>query len=484
MISVYQFLKDDGSLNLSKLTKSQLGKQFLIEATAKFGEARAAQLAYRELHKINELPSCKRCGSSLTVDNFIDFKRGYRTYCSTSCSSKDNKSSIEKFIKLARSPEFINARRQKILAKYGTSSMISVNRAKAVATSLERYGVDNPLKSAYAKQRKVELVIERYGVDNVFKLPAIQAKIKETLLARYGVMSPLELVDWSKLQVTKGHQELIDFIHKVDPKLKTDVNDRKLISPQELDIYLPEKKLAIEYNGLYWHGDASGKPAKYHLQKTESCNLAGIRLIHIFEDEWRDKREIVESRLKSALGISARIYARMCELTSVSSIEADQFCELTHLQGRVRSSVRLGLRCQGELVAIMTFGRPRFNRNFDWELLRYSSKLGCNVIGGASRLLAAFRRSYSGTIITYADRRWSQGNLYVQLGFKLQSVSQPSYFYVGSTMTRINRVNAQKHRLDGLLGSSFDPKLTESENMKAAGFDRVFDCGNFVFTLQ
>ena len=481
-MDIEQFLRDDGSLNLSKLTKSKEGKLFLIEAANKYGECKPAQLAYRVKNDILVLPDCKGCGKQLTEKNFIDFTKGYREYCCQSCSSRYGPAH-EALLKTIRSEEFKTNRKKKIIERYGTSSMISINRDKATKTSIERYGVDNPLKSDYAKQRKVETIIERYGVDNVWKHPAIQQKIKETLQGRYGVDSPLKLVDWSKVQVTKGHQIIIDIIREIDQLTEIRVNDRKLIDPYELDVYLPEYNLAIEFNGLFWHSESAGKTSSYHLDKTKSVEDKGVQLIHVFEDEIRDKFSIVQSRIRNLMHKNKTIYARKCSISTIDSKTSDEFLEKCHIQGKARAKFRFGLFYESKLVALMTFGKPRFNSNYEWELIRYASELGINVVGGASKLLAAFRREHLGRIISYADRRWSQGGLYKKIGFIETGTTKPSYFYIDpKTSSRINRVSAQKHRLDQLL-ETFDPELSEAENMKRAGFERIFDCGNYVFEL-
>lgn len=238
--------------------------------------------------------------------------------------------------------------------------MICVNRQKATDTSMARYGVDNPLKSEYAKQRKIEKVIERYGVDNVWKIPAIQQKIKDTLEAKYGVSSSLQLVDWSKVPISKGHQSIVDFLLTLDPSINVSVNNRKLIAPYEIDIYLPDHQIAIEYDGLYWHAEKAGKDAQYHINKTQMVEAVGCRLVHVFEDEWRDKQAIVKSRLKNLLQRNKRVFARHCVIKEVNHREAASFLERCHIQGRARSKIQYGLYFQDSLVALMTFGQPRF----------------------------------------------------------------------------------------------------------------------------
>ncbi len=281
-----------------------------------------------------------------------------------------------------------------------------------------------------------------------------------------------------------GEKEVLDFIKsiydgRIMTKAQTVLKNRK-----ELDIYMPGKNVAVEFDGMLWHSEQYGKDQSYHLSKTNECNSMGIHLVHIFEDEWINKKEIVKDRLMSILGISSRrIFARKCKMMEISSKESNEFLERNHLQGGDNSSIRYGLFHEDELVSVMTFGRPRFNRNYDWELIRYASKLGVRVIGGASKLLNAFISIHKGSIISYADRRYSNGNLYENLGFKLIGVSKPNYWYFKKNI-RFNRYRCQKHKLPKLLGDGFDPVLSEQENMLKNGYKMIYDCGNLIFELK
>jgi hypothetical protein len=217
--------------------------------------------------------------------------------------------------------------------------------------------------------------------------------------------------------------------------------------------------------------------------KTEKCEALGIKLLHIFEDDWNYHREIVKSRIMSSLNLNDRIFARTCEIRNVPHDVSKLFLETYHLQGNVNSKIRLGLYKDEKLIAIMTFGKPRFNKNYKWELLRYCSIFNTNVIGGASKLLSNFLCQYNGSIISYAARTWSNGNLYKQLGFTELSVTTPSYKYISASGMIISRFQAQKHKLSTLLGLKFLPELTELENMQQNGFYKVWDSGNRVFVL-
>ena len=276
-------------------------------------------------------------------------------------------------------------------------------------------------------------------------------------------------------------KELLDFIKSI---YQGEIirNNKEIIKPYELDIYLPEKNIAIEFNGIYWHNNKY-KSENYHLMKTELCEKQEIHLIHIFQDEWLYKQEIVKDRIKSILGINRKkIYARKCEIKEIDIQTSNEFLELNHLQGKDNSSIRLGLFYENGLVSVMTFGKPRFNKNYDYELIRFASKIGYQVIGGASKLLSYFRKQYKGSIISYADRRYSNGKLYEAIGFKLIGKSQPNYFYVKGTQ-KLSRYQCQKHRLKKILGNKFNPDLSENENMQLNGYSKIYDCGNLIFSL-
>ena len=275
-------------------------------------------------------------------------------------------------------------------------------------------------------------------------------------------------------------KEVLDFVKSIyDGEIIP--NAHGIIGRKELDIYLPEKHLAIEFDGFYWHSEQKGKDESYHLDKTNACAEKGIRLIHIFEDEWNLKQDIVKDRIRSILGVGQkRIFARKCMIAEIDSKTANEFLEQNHLQGGDNSSIRYGLYHDNELVSVMTFGKPRFSKSHDWELIRFASKCGCNVVGGASKLLNHFRSSHSGSIVSYADRRHSDGNLYEKLGFVLEGVSKPNYWYVRGG-EKLSRYACQKHRLKDVLGDAFDPNLSEFENMSLNGWTRVHDCGNMVF---
>ena len=227
---------------------------------------------------------------------------------------------------------------------------------------------------------------------------------------------------------------------------------------------------------VYWHSEgAGGKLRNYHKDKTNACVQRGIRLIHVTDYQWMTNRDLVESRLRAILGQSTKVSARKCTVRSIDHRLYADFCTLTHLQGSAVSSVRYGLYHNNTLVAVMSFAKPRYNREYQWELIRFSTALNTTVVGGASKLFAAFVREYNpNSVISYCDLSWNTGKVYEALGFSLTGTSAPNYryFHTSNPYKLLSRVAFQKHKLASML-QHFNPELSEWENMQANGYDRI-----------
>jgi len=258
--------------------------------------------------------------------------------------------------------------------------------------------------------------------------------------------------------------------------------DRTQIMPKELDIFVPSLKVAIEYNGSYWHSeDRVGRTA--HRDKKRLCAEKGIMLINVYQYDWDTKPERVKALLRAKLNCNKqRLYARKCEVKPITNNTAKTFCDAVHMQGGTsRSAHAYGLFYGGLLRGVMTFGKPRFTKKADWELLRLCFTEGTTVIGGAGKLFAAFHRKFPASkIISYARSDWSAGVVYCKIGFKLSHESRPNYVWVKGKKV-IPRYTTQKHKLKALLGSKFRKEESEIKNMKRCGYHRIFDAGNLVF---
>jgi hypothetical protein len=419
-------------------------------------------------------------------------------------------------------------------------NQIKVNREK---TLQKKYGKSSFTETDIFKEKTKKTLLKKYGVDNIFKLKKIQDKIKKTNINRYGEEYPAaavkklkdidfteyldsnknikltsikkdfkcstdtvyrelrkQKIEYNKLSGSShNEQEIIKFIKGLVPDASIIINSRKIISPYELDIYLPEYNLAIEYNGLMFHSSGISKyplfnnpdfDKNYHLKKTKACEEKGIHLLHIQDNEWLNPklREIWKSIIANKLHkITNKIGARKLSFAQKEQLlkESKTFLEENHLQGSgAIGSIRYGLIHNGELLALMTFSKARFS-GADYELVRFTVKKNWSIPGAASKLLKAFQKEYPNKkIISYANRRWSNGNLYKALGFQLVNISPPNFyvFHPKNIFKLWHRVSFQKHKLKNKL-ELFDKKLTSEENLFINGYRKVYDSGNFVYRL-
>jgi len=292
----------------------------------------------------------------------------------------------------------------------------------------------------------------------------------------------------SSIGTSIPEREIVKFI-KDHTSTEIICNNRKIVKGFEIDIYLPELKLAIEFNGIKWHSELSGKKRNYHLHKTNECLKQNIHLIHIFEDEWKYKQDIIKSKLLNVINSTpTKIYARKCIILPVNNINKNIFLNQTHIQGEDKSSIKFGLYNNNELVSIITFGNLRKitgnnSQSGVYELIRFSSKLNTNVVGAFSKLLKHFIKIHTPTkIISYADRRYSLGKLYLNNGFTFIKNTPPNYWYMKNYNKREHRYSYRKSELSKKL-DKYNPKISEWENMKNNKFDRIWDCGSKKYEL-
>lgn len=282
-------------------------------------------------------------------------------------------------------------------------------------------------------------------------------------------------------------EELLSYIRSIyDGNILN--NNRNFIgNGYELDIVIPDKNIAIEFDGLYWHNEINHSK-NYHLDKTTLCQKNGIHLIHIFEDEWinKNKQIIWKSILKNQIGETAnKIYARKCTIRTVNHKEGYDFLNRNHLQGSCQSSIMLGLYYKDRLVSLMTFGKSRHfigNGKYEYELLRFCNKLDTEVVGGASKLFKYFVKTYNPkSIVSYADKRWSNGHLYEVLGFEKYNESKPNYYYVIGN-ERKNRFNFRKSIL--MKKYNCPKEMSEHDFCLSQKWYRIYDCGCYCYKFE
>jgi very-short-patch-repair endonuclease len=437
---------------------------------------------------------------------------------------KIKKTNIKKYgVESANSSDIVkNNKKKSLLKKYGVDSYSKTNEYKE---KMKLYNQNKEYKNQKLKTF-TNTCIEKYGVSHTSNMPEIRKKIKNSNQNTYQnkiIDNNILIVDFDRKgyickcdycknnffinysilknrkksktvicticnpiqQQTSGMEIQLQHFIKENYDTEILINKRNIIYPYELDIYLPELKLAFEFNGLWWHNELN-KENNYHLNKTEKCEKQGIQLIHIYEDDWIYKQEIVKSFILNKLNkTSNKIYARNCEIKEINDNNLiKEFLDKNHIQGFIGSKIKLGLFYNNELISLMTFGNRRIamgkkltNEN-EYELLRFCNELNTNAIGGASKLFKYFIETYKPKeITTYADRSFSQGDLYKQLGFEFKGNTEPNYFYIIDGV-RHHRFNFRK---DKLVKEGFDFNKTEHEIMLEKNIYRIYDSGNLKF---
>ena len=496
--------------------KSCMRKSSIIQAkTAETSIARHGGVGLGS-NKIKEKAQ-KTCLEKYGVSNPFQTEQAKKNSHTKEAHKKYKETMLERYG--VESPLQIQENREKFIQNGHTKEIEEKRKQSIIKSNLEKYGVEHTFQRDDIKETIKKSLKEKYGVEhpkqyddfkNKDKLTRLKKSIQYCLdndctpnieiISKYGTgwyqsgefsdalikhnnimyvkNSYLDKIrDYKPIKVinrfSNFEKEIYDFVQSI--YLGTiKHNDRTLIKPLELDIYIPDKNIAIECNGLYWHS-TNIVYKSYHLNKTELCLEQNIRLIHIFEDEWNNHKDICKSIIASALGIyNEKIYARNCIIKDVSVNEAKEFLNNNHIQGYVNSSYRLGLYYNNELVQIITIGKSRYKKD-EYELLRMCTKLNTQVIGGFSKLMK--HQPYN-CIHSYIDRSKFNGNSYYKSNFIFEDYTPPSYYYWSFLTNKLNRLSCQKSKLPKLLGDKFDNSKTEIQNMIDAGFYQIYDSGN------
>lgn len=283
------------------------------------------------------------------------------------------------------------------------------------------------------------------------------------------------------VQHSQAETEIFERIRMQYPGAK--LGDRTQITPYELDIWIPELNVAIEYCGLYWHSEtAGGKSSDYHRNKLMRCSEKSIRLITIFEDEWKHRADIVLNMLGRMLGTPSKsVYARKCQIRKITGTTGKDFLEKNHIHGHAAASYYLGLYLAEQLVYVMSFTKNNISRNNQgiWEIQRMAGLNGYHVPGAASRLFKYFLSLYDpDQVISYADLRWFTGDSYKNMGFEKTSDTKPGYWYIDFNQCQ------RKHRFSLRKNQDDDASLTEWQNRQLQGWDRIWDCGHARWVWQ
>jgi len=417
----------------------------------------------------------------------------------------------------------INKKRSdSVLEKYGVDNVAKsdVIKEKTIESNIQKWGTSYPIQLNIIKDKRRENYYQKHGVNHHFhvldNINSMQANRKMKLRENYlDSISHLNLdvkeYEQNELSIlcdlcnteyiipiyllnqrtnnnlelctncnplnnktSSYHREVLNFLKELGVTDNIIINDRLIIG-KELDIHLPDFNLAIEINDLYWHSEIY-KDKSYHLDKTNKCNQLSIELIHIFEDDWLYKKDIIKSILRNRLNITTnKIFARKCVVKEITDPKlVKSFLNTNHIQGYSSSKIKLGLFYEDNLVSLMTFSTRYINAKNEFELVRFCNVLNTNVIGGASKLFKYFINNYDYSSITsYTEVSIFNGSLYKTLGFNFQHRSKVNYYWVVDNV-RKHRFNYNKTKL---INNGYDSNKTEVQIMHERGFYRIWGCG-------
>ena len=279
--------------------------------------------------------------------------------------------------------------------------------------------------------------------------------------------------------ISRAEIEVADYVRTLVDDLAT--STRKVIAPYELDMWVPSRSVAIEFNGLYWHSEDAGKGRYYHQKKWQRCADQGVQLITVWEDDWRDRRAICERMIARKLGVSSerRVNARSTTVGVVDREQARDFLAEHHIQGVTAMSEAFGLWDGGELVAVMCM---KWRTASEVELVRYATS--AIVRGGHSRLLKyAIAQMGPRRVVTFADRAVSDGGLYEKCGFVADSDLRPDYtYYFGGERVHKFAFRLKRFRNDPAL--VWDESWTEEQAAAENKIPRIWDCGKTRYVLD
>ena len=493
------------------------------------------QILYHVIHNIQKIPKCKNtpCCNYVKWDN-INLK--YSETCSKKCANKFfynskktkiQQTNLKKYggIAPACCIEIKEKAKQTCVDKFGNDYIEKISELSKQG-SMKKYNVDNPTKNKSISD-KIKVA---WDAKNDNEKKEIQFKRMQTSIEKYGRTNPnqiqlsqnafeilndkkllTQLHDIEKLNVSEianklnvsittvynsflnlnienkrwikhnlestGQTEVFNFLKSLDESINIQTNVRNIIYPKEIDIYLPDYNLAIEYNGLYWHSEASGKDKKYHLEKTKLCEEKGIRLIHIFEDEWFNMKQQCKDTLKHFLGKSEKgDYARHCTIREISWQQAKQFLNEYHLLGAGASgNYRIGaFNKQNDLIGVMVFGKQNNeNSNGEVELRRFVTNKKNNPGVGSKMFKYAINQKHYTTVIAFVDRRWFTGLVKDHIGFEKVDETPPALWWTDG-YKRLNRRYFSKNKMQKITNNVNDSK---HNIIRSLGFYQIWDSG-------
>jgi hypothetical protein len=476
---------------------------------------------YYEKYITGIIEKCPYCESSKK------FYQKTHTYAATCCSKECISSELSSVY--SRRPAEIKqiiSKKKSAKWKSKTKDELDLKNQKTKATNLQKYGVSHHMKLQQVKDKIQCTNLSKYGAIHHMQNQAVKDSIRNNITKKYGVEHHMQVetiknkvslyaknkvygdkiidlnvfklkeiyenhgivglseyfnitkctayrllrennIDLIKTDFSSLEMEIINYIKSIYNGLLI-FNNRQILNGNEIDIYIPEFKLAIECNGTYWHSESNGRKENYHITKLEKCNELGIDFLTIWDYDWDTKRDIIKSIISSKLHKNFKIYARKCELVVIDNNTEIQFLEKNSLSGYSPSSKCIGLIHNNELVQVMSI----LEHEHSIDLIQICSKLGTNIVGGASKLFKYIKSINNSVIMSYSKKDIFNGNIYKKLGFSLSYSTSPICYYTKDYMVLDTYDNIMLNEVLNVLNNIEDH------------YDRVWDCGIDVWVYK
>jgi hypothetical protein len=466
-----------------------------------------------------EVPNCLNCNNKV---KFIKFSKGYRKFCSKKCSAifshKNVNIKYKRIKKLLECNSNKEMREQMTKSANKTKELFGSEKKKSIiekrnATNIEKYGNINVSNVDYLnlnKSDKISKVLKNVfkeklisNIDNIIGYKYISSDHEDIEIFHEDCNLSFKIKRYLFTQRKNLEKTICTICNTTENKSNFEDNVLKYIQSNysgliknntmfekkyEIDIYLPELKIGIECNGLYWHSEIY-KEKNYHVDKMSFFKERDIRIINIWEDDWYLKDEIIKNRILYFLNkINNKKFARKCVIKYTNNKISKEFLNKNHIQGSCLSEINIGLYDNEELISLMTFGKLRKNLGQkhienNYELLRFCNKIGVSNVGAFSRLLNFFIKNNSPKkIISYCDASFNKGETYEAQKFKFIKQTIPNYFWVNKN--ECLRLNRWGFRKDILVKQGYDKTKTEIEIMHERGYYRIFDCGSYLYEIS
>lgn len=419
---------------------------------------------------LNRNVTCPTCNTEVKRANYIKFNEQRHT------AALLTKNGYDKYTLL------VNKLTRDTYKKFG--NIINPNNLPRARSGQDGYHLDHIISKKYCFQNNI---------------PAETCAHKDNLRMVYWKdnaqkwMKPHIFFPQIFCKYVKSFDKINNFISSVSTITNVKSLDSSLLPDQTLTIVCESEKTVIQFLALNENLESNIGSKHFNKKLQNNVEKLGYRFVAIFEDEWDKSPQLVLNKLTHILNKTQvnGIMARKCQIRNITNAEKNNFLKANHIQGTSVSQINLGAFYNNELVAVMTFCKPRIlmnkkiDKNIDsWELSRFATNMKYRVIGIASKLLSHFKKTHSwDNIYSFADRRWSYGNLYDKLGFKLSASNPPEYYYVINNK-RMHRWGFRKDAIREKFPQHYDPRLTEYENMRKLGIDRVWDCGMLKYIMS